>query len=181
MTKSNAAVSTPEKPRPPRQRVPDPGIRCIHKDAIGRQCRSLAQKPKGAPGISTLCASHASEESQFRDGQAVAEYLFERTPQLKTAAAINHVLGKLFELIAINRIPVRRGALLAYIGSLLLNSVGPAKGEAVLIKGTAGMTEIFRDAFAIMDQPKKVSDKDHDEDSDGASASVAKSKAEPIQ
>jgi hypothetical protein len=181
MTKSTAAVSSPTKARLPRQRVPDPGIRCTHKDAIGRQCRSLAQKPKGVPGISTLCASHASEETQIRDGEAVAEYLFERTPELKTAAAINHVLGKLFELIAINYIPVRRGALLAYIGSLLLNSVGPAKGEAVLVKGCAGMDEMFRDAFAIMDQPKKVSDKDDDEDSDDASASAANLKKESIQ
>src|SRR5260370_35984615 len=47
-----------------------------------------------------------------------------------TQIDINHVLGKLFEALAANRISPRRPATLAYIGHLLLQSQRGAKSEA---------------------------------------------------
>ncbi len=46
-----------------------------------------------------------------------------------TAADVNHLLGKLYTFVAQNRVWSRNAATLAYIGQLLLTSVGGIKSE----------------------------------------------------
>ncbi|HTZ46776.1 MAG TPA: hypothetical protein VMH20_04250, partial [Verrucomicrobiae bacterium] len=47
-----------------------------------------------------------------------------------TQIDINHVLGKLFDALAANRISTKRATSLAYIADLLMRSQGGAKQEA---------------------------------------------------
>jgi hypothetical protein len=46
-----------------------------------------------------------------------------------TATDVNHILGKLYTVVAQNRVSSRNAATLAYIGQLLLTSVGGIKSE----------------------------------------------------
>ncbi len=176
------ATKSPRKTRPPRQRVPSPGIRCTHTDAAGRQCRGLALKSvKGSKAgyTSGLCPAHATEDRQLRETDAVAEYLFKGTPALNTTAAVNHVLGKLFELIAGNRIPIRNASLLVYTASLLLNSLDRVKDEVLNIKGRDQWLGMIFDAFNTidphafdyLDDKEKEKEKDSNSDSEEESGS----------
>ena len=47
----------------------------------------------------------------------------------RSAASVNHILGKVFELTARDRIKPRKAALLAYVGQLLLNSLPAVRLE----------------------------------------------------
>ncbi len=168
---SSASRCSGSGTRPPRQRVPDPGLRCTHTDALGRQCRSLAYKsPKGSTTnfTSGLCPTHATEDRQIRETDAIAKYLFKDTPRLNTNTAVNHVLEKLFTLIANNRIPMRNAALLTYLGSLLLNSISGVRGEVYGIEHSAGWEARIRSALRII-QSGQDEDADSDEDSDSDS------------
>jgi hypothetical protein len=158
------------KPRPPRQRVPAPGNRCTHRDAARRQCRNLALGSTGSCSNrdnAGLCVPHSTEERQLSDIRLTAKHLFAKSPPLNTTAAINHVLARLFELIANNRIPMRNAALLAYVGSLLLNSVPNVKSEVFRMKGSAGLDTLIGQAFEILESdPNEESESDSASDSD---------------
>jgi hypothetical protein len=67
--------------------------------------------------------------AQLREAESVAQELLGGSTELNTTIAVNHSLGKLFQLTAANRIPQRNAALLAYIGQLLLQSIGSVKQE----------------------------------------------------
>jgi hypothetical protein len=112
--------------------IPDEGIRCTHTDTLGRQCRALSVpipgfRPEGSRF--GLCPTHATADRQLLQTDDVAKYLFKNTPHLDTAAAVNHFLEHLVEMVANNRIPVRNATLLTYISSLLLSSVDRIKDE----------------------------------------------------
>src|SRR5258707_2898856 len=90
--------------------------RCRHLSPTGRQCCS----PAAAPG-STLCARHAAAEPQ-RSADFSAE-LLAGCGDFQRAQQINHSLIALYKLLAQGRISPRQGAVLAYIGSLVLRSL----------------------------------------------------------
>lgn len=130
----------------PRQKIVDPeNIRCIHTDALNRRCTGL--RAKGKYG---LCPTHATEARQLREAESIAQELFGNTTELNTTVAINHTLGKLFELTAANRIPQRRAALLAYIGQLLLHSIGSVKEEIIRGEGGDSWEAQIRNALEIL-------------------------------
>ncbi len=85
------------------------------------------------PGHDSLCLPHW--QRQNRDAKAVSAELLGPFAELTTATAVNHALAKLFSLVAQGRIPSRDGAVLAYIGQLLLNSLGAVRHEAQLARG----------------------------------------------
>ena len=90
--------------------------RCQHQTPGGRQCCS----PVSAPG-SILCARHAaSQPEQFPD---VSADLFAGCTDFQEAQQINHSLIALYRLVAQGRISPRRGAVLGFIGSLVLRSL----------------------------------------------------------
>jgi hypothetical protein len=92
-------------------------VRCAHRDSNGRQCRLLASSTD--PG---LCPHHLA---QREESEAVDRYL-ELTTKFEgfqTAQGINHSLGNLYKLLAMNRISPRRAAVLSYISSLLLRTL----------------------------------------------------------
>jgi len=90
--------------------------RCQHLSPTGRQCCSPAAGPH-----STLCAGHAGAEPQ-RSADFSAE-LLDGCGDFQRAQQINHSLIALYKLLAQGRISPRQGAVLAYIGSLVLRSL----------------------------------------------------------
>ena len=75
----------------------------------------------------SLCAHHA--RLQQRETEYLAEDLLVGVEDFRSAAAVNHVLGKIFELTARDCIKPRKAALLAYVGQLLLNSLPAVRLE----------------------------------------------------
>ncbi len=97
---------------------------CQQVTSDDRRC--LMSRMKGHP---SLCFVHAQRQQQVLDPKRVAAELLGPFADLKTANAVNHALGSLFLLVAQNRIPPRHAAILAYIGQLLLQSLGSVQSE----------------------------------------------------
>ncbi len=97
---------------------------CQQLTSDGRRC--LMPRMKGHP---TFCFIHAQRQQQILDPKRVIAELLGPFEDLKTANAVNHALAGLFLLTAQNRIPPRNAAILAYIGQLLLQTLGPVESE----------------------------------------------------
>jgi hypothetical protein len=153
MSESTTAVAS--NPKPSKSAVPPEGIRCTHKDAAGRQCRNLALRSTGSRadhGKSGLCTTHATLERQILDTQAVAEELLSTAPpSFDTAIAVNHLLGKLLRIIVEDRIPLRKGAVLVYTCSLLLNSLGGVRTDVLGAYGPEFLKAMAQSALGVMD------------------------------
>ncbi len=107
-----------------------PEARCRYRSADGRRCRMPC-----APGHHSLCLPHQQRREKESDAEALAAELLGPFAEFNTATAVNHALGKLFSLAAQGRIAPRNAAVLAYIGQLLLNSLGAVRHEAQLARG----------------------------------------------
>lgn len=129
-----------------REKVIDPeNVRCKHTDALNRRCTGLRAKNKYG-----LCATHATEERQLREAESVSRELLGGSTDLNTALAVNHTLGKLFELTAANRIPQRNAALLAYIGQLLLTSIDSVKDEIIRAENDEAWENEIRNTLELL-------------------------------
>ncbi len=83
------------------------------------------------PGHNGLCLNHASiHRRAFHREDDLLRELASPAGDFITRIDINHVLGKLFEALAANRVSPKRAATLAYIGHLLLQSQKGARFEA---------------------------------------------------
>ena len=121
--------------------------RCQHITADGRRCRMPRLNDDAS-----LCLVHWQREQQLLhagsvDAERVAAELLGSFENFKTTTAVNHVLGKLFALLAKNRIPVRNAAVLAYIGQLLLHSLPAVKNEIMRGYGPEAWQQIIRRAL----------------------------------
>ncbi len=101
---------------------------CKRQFADGRQCRMFrhASHP-------SLCLVHAREEQQLLDLDESGEELSFISGEFRTTTDINHVLGKLFKLVATGRIPARRAENLTYLAQLLLYSQKHIQYETNLV------------------------------------------------
>jgi hypothetical protein len=99
---------------------------CTFKFANGKFCTMPAH-----PNHEGLCLNHATihRRTYHREDDLVKE-LASPAGDFITQIDINHVLGKLFEALAANRVSPRRAATLAYIGHLLMRSQSGARREA---------------------------------------------------
>ena len=116
--------------------------RCQHATADGRRCRMLRMNQH-----SSLCLQHWQRQQELLsveagDANALGAELLGPFQEFNTAAAINHALGKLFALLARNRIPTRKAAILAYIGQGLLNSLALMSKEILPGEENAGWKQI---------------------------------------
>jgi hypothetical protein len=135
-------MKSQQKPRT-RKTVPNAdAARCLHTTSDGKRCRLPRSGAHPA-----LCFDHARREQQLRDADRVAAELASLSGEFKTANDLNHVLGKLFTLIAQNRIPTRNAALLAYVGQLLLHSLESVKREILRVQGTAAWEQTLLRTF----------------------------------
>ena len=98
--------------------------RCQFSASDGRRCRM----PRWARHR-TLCLHHARREEQLLAVEDASRELVSLSGEFKTASDVNHVLGKLFSLVAGNRIPRRNAVTLAYISQLLLQSLPSVQNE----------------------------------------------------
>ena len=139
--------------------------RCSYTSAGGYQCRSL-----GGLDHSTLCTRHALSVAHKAslatphpsfgtapaatlgrgtdtDAADVSAELLGPVEDFRTAAAVNHALGKLLILLAGNRISPRRGAVLAYTCQLLLQSVAAVDKEIWL---TGNADDIRKEVRSVL-------------------------------
>ena len=102
-----------------------------------------AKRNKAAPSAthSSFHSLHANLESPELD---VSADLLGPVEDFRTAAAVNHALGKLLILLAGNRVSPRRGAVLAYTCQLLLQSVAAVDKEIWLTGNADDITKAVR-------------------------------------
>ena len=98
--------------------------RCNFTTLDGRRCRMHR-----AVRHKTLCLSHSLQEQQLLNTETVAAELIGPVEEYQTAISVNRALGCLFNLVAQKRISRQDGALLAFIGQLMLHSVGSTVKE----------------------------------------------------
>jgi hypothetical protein len=120
----------------------DESALCQFPFADGRQCRMLrhASHP-------SLCIFRAREEQQLLELDHIGDELASLSGDFKTIADIQHVVGKLFKLVAANRIPVRNARLLAYLAQLLLHGQAGVKQETILAQNYRGWEEVLRTVY----------------------------------
>jgi hypothetical protein len=109
-------------------RPADPYNLCQFTFANGRMC-GLPAHPKH----DGLCLNHARLKcfrQRPREEDLSRELCSPAGDDYITQIDINHVLGKLFNALAANRISIKRATGLAYIAQLLLQSQSGAKQEA---------------------------------------------------
>ncbi|MBZ5701831.1 MAG: hypothetical protein LAN84_08285 [Acidobacteriia bacterium] len=126
-----------------RSKIPESTL-CQQPFSDGRKCRlpRSATHPR-------LCLVHAREERQLLEADRIAAELASLSGEFQTASDVNHVLGKLFALLAGNRIPRRNVAILAYIGQLLLHSLPAVKHEISMAQGLSAWEQTLRRAFPV--------------------------------
>jgi hypothetical protein len=102
---------------------------CHFQFADGRRC-ALSAHPEGQ-GFCLTHFRYRHRASPLAPPEAdLSAELVSPAGDYITNIDINHVLGKLFEALAANRISARRATSLAYIGALLMQSQTGAKDEA---------------------------------------------------
>jgi hypothetical protein len=106
----------------------DPTQLCQFSFADGRQCRMFRHQSHAS-----LCLVHAREEQQLLAEEEIGQELDSISGQFRTNTDINHVLGKLFKLVAAGRIPARRAENLTYLAQLLLYSQKHIRYESNLV------------------------------------------------
>jgi|GEM_PF-2665769 hypothetical protein len=115
--------------------------RCSHRDALNHRCRDLV-----APSHPFLCYRHARNqqaaerkrqeaERKEREAARLGAELASLSGEYKTASDINRVLGKLFDLLAQNRIDRAKAHTLAYIAQLMLITLPTVRNEIQTVQG----------------------------------------------
>jgi hypothetical protein len=122
--------------------------RCNHLTSDGRRCRMPRSETHPA-----LCLMHAREEQQLLELDRIGAELASLSGHFKTSTDVNHVLGKLFTLLANNRIPPRNAATLAYIGQLLLCTLPKVKQEFTSAHDLRAWENMLRQAFPPQSTP----------------------------
>jgi hypothetical protein len=105
----------------------DPTQLCQFSFSDGRQCRMFRHESHPL-----LCLVHARQEQQILAEEEIGEELRSISGQFRTTTDINHVIGKLFKLVAAGRIPARRAENLTYLAQLLLYSQKHIRYESLL-------------------------------------------------
>jgi hypothetical protein len=122
---------------------PPAETRCLHKDAANRQCR--------LPRISevvTLCPAHARQLLRsLEPPRDLSKELLGPIDDFHTAAAVNHALGRIFVLLAGNRIPKSQAAALTYVCQLMLQSLKGVKGEILTVSDSQWREEELNRVF----------------------------------
>jgi hypothetical protein len=109
-------TATPAKPH----RSSDPS-RCTYRFANSKRCRLSAELG------SALCSNHAPVSKS----DDLAASLTGGLDEFTSAAPINQFLSRLLLLLAQDRIPPRRGAVMAYTANLLLRTVSVMDQETI--------------------------------------------------
>jgi len=133
------------QPAMPQPETPpgEPSPRCTFMFADGRRC---TMRPSGHPD---LCAHHvarlrAADEKSGAATQALAAEILGPIRDFRTDAAINHVLGRVFTLLADNRIDPRKASVLGYLCQLMQQSVTDVQREAWGLKDPPQLQNVLK-------------------------------------
>jgi hypothetical protein len=96
----------------------DSDNRCQYRKSDGKRCRSLR-----APDHPSYCSQHAGWLLEGKKPEDLTADLLGPLGDLRTAAGVNYMLGRLVLLVASRRITTREAAVIGYLGQLLLQSV----------------------------------------------------------
>jgi hypothetical protein len=127
-------VGKPPHIREQMLRPPDERSRCAFKTSDGRTCRMLR-----ADLHPDLCHFHAENELRELSKSPIeplAAAILDSSRELRTAASVNHALGKLFQLLADGRVDPRRSSVLAYIAQLALQAQAALRQEKLITQGS---------------------------------------------
>jgi hypothetical protein len=108
-----------------RYQVPDEE-RCLFTTDHGNRCRS--------PHLGSAtgqCVMHAKGREDEAEAQAIAEQLLANDVELRTKDDVNRLTSQLFTMVAAKKISRQDGSLLAYIASVLLQTIAPVRRKAV--------------------------------------------------
>jgi len=92
--------------------------RCQFKNAEGKRCRMLR-----AVDHASFCSHHAGWLTEQKPPEDLTPELLGPLGDLRTAAGVNYMLGRLVMLVGSRRISTREAATLGYLGQLLLFSI----------------------------------------------------------
>jgi hypothetical protein len=116
--------------------------RCQFSFADGRRCGMLRwQKHR------LYCLPHAREEERLLAVDKVGHELTSLSGEFNTFTDINHVLGKVFTLLAHNRIDRRDAVAYAYVAQLLLQTIPTVKDEVCEALGRPAWKERLQDTL----------------------------------
>jgi len=128
--------------------------RCQFLRAEGNRCRTPRKE-----GHSSLCPHHARQaalSAQTSDlenpNSSIAPELLGPVHDFRSAASVNHVLGKLLILVAGDRVPPRNAAVIAYICQLLLQSLSEVKSELYDVENATSLIspEVLKEVKLIL-------------------------------
>ena len=127
---------------------------CQFPYADGRRCRMLRH-----PSHASLCLYHARDERQFLAMDTIGEELSTLSGSFITVSDIHQVVGKLFQLVAQNRIPPRNAQILYRLARLLLHSQPGVRHEMNLALGYETWNNALREAYSSsQNAPQEQSD-----------------------
>jgi hypothetical protein len=118
--------------------APDESALCQFPFADGRTCRMFRHKSHPS-----LCIFHARQEQQLLELDRIGDELASLSGDFQTVSDINHVIGKLFKLVAAGRIPARTAETLAYLSQLLLYSQHSVRQEIISAQNYPGWKKIL--------------------------------------
>lgn len=120
--------------------------RCQFSFADGRRCRL----PRWEAHHS-LCVSHARAERKTESqSSALSNFSGDIAPlsgEFRTATDVNRALGRLFSLLAQNRIPRRNAVALGYLAQLLLQTLPGVRDEITHCLGYEAWDETLESVF----------------------------------
>ena len=121
--------------------------RCLFTRSDGYRCQ-MSRAPRHA----SLCLFHARQEQEFAQAEEdVSQELLSLSGELKTSSDVNHVLRKLFSLLAQRRISRRDAIAFAYIAQLILQTLPGVRREVEWILGSEAWRETLEAALGIDD------------------------------
>src|SRR5262249_29633161 len=116
--------------------------RCSFSTSDNRRCAMLLTSSHPS-----LCPFHARQERHILEAEKVGNSLSSISGEFRTHADVNHVLGKLWDMLAHDRIPRKRAATMAYIAALILPTLEPLCLESGRANGFDSWLSVLRRAF----------------------------------
>ena len=113
------ATQPPSEQRPNVTLMPDQVLpRCSYHSPRGNHCHSRVAYP-----TARLCSKHLRTRNYRHPDPTLASELLGDLTEFQSAAEVNQFLSRMLLLLAQDRIPPRRGAVMAYTCNLLLRSL----------------------------------------------------------
>jgi hypothetical protein len=150
--------------------------RCLFTADNGNRCRNAhLGSASGHCAIHEGAWKHREKKVQDEaEARAVAEQLLSNNVELMTRDDVNRIASQLLTLVSEKKVSRQDGSLLAYIASLLLQTIAPVKAEEVaesreeFVESVAAplrdRTEEFRRRFGtpVVPEPTEIPVRPHD-------------------